>query len=63
MDANLRIVTDTEAPINTEMNDYFERLWNNENGIYTLNYEDEPATGIFRDTLFHIERFTEIGSF
>ena len=63
MDANLRIITDAEAPINVEMNDYFERLWNNEDGIFTLNYEDEPTTGIFRDTLFHIERFTEIGSF
>ena len=63
MDANLRIITDAEAPINLEMNDYFERLWNNEDGIFTLNYEDEPTTGIFRDTLFHIERFTEIGSF
>lgn len=63
MDANLRIITDVEAPINKEMNAYFERLWNNENGIYTLNYEDEPMSGVFRDMLFHLERFTEIGSF
>lgn len=63
MDANLRIVTNKDTPINQKMNEYFERIWSNEDGIFTVSYEDEPTTSGLKDLLFHIERFTEIGSF
>lgn len=48
MDANLRVETNKNSELNKQVNNYFSRLWNNEDGLFTINYEDEPTTSQFR---------------
>ena len=63
MDANLRVLTTSDSELNKKVNEYFSRLWNNENGLFTINYEDEPTTSGFRDFSFKIIDALQIGSF
>lgn len=63
MDANLRVLTDKSSELNKHVNSYFTRLWNNEDGIFTINYEDEPTTTQFRDFTFMIIDALQLGSF
>ena len=63
MDANLRVETNKNSELNKQVNNYFSRLWNNEDGLFTINYEDEPTTSQFRDFTFKIVDALQLGSF
>ena len=63
MDANLRVETSKDSELNKQVNNYFNRLWNNEDGLFTINYEDEPTTSQFRDFTFRIVDALQLGSF
>ena len=63
MDANLRVETNKNSELNKQVNNYFNRLWNNEDGLFTINYEDEPTTSQFRDFTFRIVDALQLGSF
>ena len=63
MDANLRVETNKNSELNKQVNNYFNRLWNNEDGLFTINYEDEPTTSQFRDFTFKIVDALQLGSF
>lgn len=54
LEANLRVIALNDSELAEEIDDYFERLWNNEDALYTLDfkeYQDEFTffqRGIYR---------------
>ena len=40
LENNLRVIAPNDSELVGEMEDYFERLWNNENAIYTVDLEE-----------------------
>ncbi len=63
MDANLRVVTNNESQLNKVVDDYFNRLWDNKDGLFTIDYGDEPTTPDYRDILFEVQDNLQIGAF
>ena len=63
MDANFRILTTQDSKISKDVYTYFDRLWENKDGLFTLNFDDEPTTGGFSDFMYKILDATQLGSF
>ena len=63
MDANFRILTTQDSKISKDIYEYFDRLWENKDGLFTLNFDDEPTTGGFSDFMYKILDATQLGSF
>ncbi|QTD40669.1 phospholipase D-like domain-containing protein [Sporosarcina sp. Te-1] len=40
LEGNLRVIAPNDSPLVREMNAYFDRLWNNEDALYTLDFEE-----------------------
>lgn len=63
MDSNFRVVTNENSKLVKDIYSYFDRLWENKDGIFTLEYNDEPTTKIMADFMYEILDFTQLGSF
>lgn len=40
LEANLRVIAPTDSKLTEQLEAYFERLWNNEDAVYTVDFED-----------------------
>ena len=63
MDSNFRIIANKNSKLVKDIDTYFNRLWDNKDGIFTLEYDDEPTTKIMADFMYEIFNFTQLGSF
>lgn len=63
MDADFRILTNQNSKLTKDIYTYFDRLWENKDGIFTINFEDEPTTSKFSDFMYKILDITQLGSF
>ena len=63
MDSNFRVATNENSKLVKDIYSYFDRLWNNKDGIFTLEYDDEPTTKIMTDFMYEILNLTQLGSF
>ena len=63
MDANFRILTTQDSKISKDVYTYFDRLWENKDGLFTINFDDEPTTSGFSDFMYKILDATQLGSF
>lgn len=46
-----------------DMNAYFERLWTNQDGIYTVDYEEFADGSLWKTALYRIQEFTGLSTF
>lgn len=63
MDSNFRILTDSDSELTKDIYGYFDRLWENRDGLFTINFDDEPTTSAFADFMYKILDATQLGSF
>ncbi len=63
MDSNFRILTNENTGLAKDIYDYFDRLWENRDGIFTINFDDEPTTKGFADFMYKVLDATQLGSF
>ncbi len=63
MDSNFRILTTDDSQLTNDIYSYFDRLWENKDGIFTLYFDDEPTTSRISDLMYHILDTTQLGSF
>ena len=63
MDSNFRILTTQDSKISKDVYTYFDRLWENKDGLFTINFDDEPTTSGFSDFIYKILDATQLGSF
>ena len=63
MDSNFRILTTQDSKISKDVYAYFDRLWENKDGLFTINFDDEPTTSGFSDFMYKILDATQLGSF
>ena len=63
MDANFRILTNKNSKLTKDIYTYFNRLWENTDGLFTINFDDEPTTKTSTDFMYKILDFTQLGSF
>ena len=63
MDANFRILTNANSKLTRDIYTYFDRLWENKDGLFTVNFDDEPTTKASTDFMYKILDATQLGSF
>ncbi|MFC7061415.1 phospholipase D family protein [Halobacillus seohaensis] len=64
LEANVRIKGDSRETIFTEVDDYFRRIWNNNEGNYTVDYEEyEDQLTTFRYLTYHLQKWTWFTSY
>ena len=63
MDANFRILTNKDSKLTKDIYSYFDRLWENKDGLFTINFDDEPTTKASTDFMYKILDATQLGSF
>ena len=63
MDANFRILTNADSKLTRDIYTYFDRLWENKDGLFTVNFDDEPTTKASTDFMYKILDTTQLGSF
>ena len=63
MDANFRILTNANSKLTRDIYIYFDRLWENKDGLFTVNFDDEPTTKASTDFMYKILDATQLGSF
>ncbi|WP_314396038.1 phospholipase D family protein [Leptotrichia shahii] len=63
MDANFRILTNADSKLTRDIYTYFDRLWENKDGLFTVNFDDEPTTKASTDFMYKILDATQLGSF
>ena len=63
MDANLRVLTNKDSKLTKDVYNYFDRLWENRDGLFTINFDDEPTTKASQDFMYKILDAAQLGSF
>lgn len=63
MDSNFRILTDADSKLTEDIYSYFNKFMENKDGIFTINFDDEPTTGGFADFIYKILNATQLGAF
>lgn len=63
LETNLKIVLAKDNPEAKNINRYFQRIWENEKGDYTLDYEDYEDHSLLKKVIYHIQESTGLSSF
>ncbi len=63
LETNLEIIIDNENDLVKELETYFERLWNNKGGEYTLDREKFYETSKLKYYIYRIQEFTGLSTF
>ena len=63
MDSDFRVIANKNSKLVKDIDTYFDRLWDNKDGIFTLEYDDEPTTKETTDFIYKILDITQLGSF
>lgn len=63
LENNLVITAEKDQPIVKEMNAYFNRLWTNNDGIYTVDYEEYESESSFKMILYRFQEWSGLSSF
>jgi hypothetical protein len=63
LEADLRFVAPREAPVPRAASEYFQRIFSNHGGEYTLPYEAYAYEGWLKRVLYRFQEFTGLSSF
>ncbi|WP_232321290.1 phospholipase D family protein [Sporosarcina ureae] len=64
LEANLRIIAPTNSKLTDEINAYFDRIWNNEDALYTLDVEEyQNHLTFFQRGIYALQRWAKLTSY
>ncbi|MDV6377271.1 phospholipase D family protein [Sporosarcina sp. GW1-11] len=64
LEANLRIIAPTDSELTNEINTYFDRLWNNEDALYTLDVEEyQNSLTFFQRGIYALQRWIKMTTY
>ena len=63
LESDLSVRTPTNSALQAETTDYFERLWGNRDGLFTLDYEDYHDDSLSKRWLYRFQEFTGLCTF
>ncbi len=58
LEADLEIITEKENDFAKEVDAYFQKIWNNENGDYTVSFETYQQNSFVKKILYYIQETT-----
>ncbi|GKV63876.1 MULTISPECIES: phospholipase D family protein [Sporosarcina] len=64
LEANLRIVAPADSELTEEINAYFDRLWNNEDALYTVDVEEyQNKLTFFQRGIYALQRWIKMTTY
>jgi cardiolipin synthase A/B len=64
LETNIKIAAPSDSTIVKDVDQYFNRLWNNEEGRFTLNYEDiDDKMTPFKYMIYWIQKILRFTSY
>ena len=63
LETDLYMTMSKEKETARDMNAYFERLWTNQDGIYTVDYEEFADSSLWKTAMYRIQEFTGLSTF
>lgn len=63
LETNLKVIFEKKSPQSIGLRKYFERLWTNEGGDYTLDFEVYKEKSIIKRLLYYVQEKTGLSSF
>lgn len=63
LETDLYMTMPKEKETARDMNAYFERLWTNQDGIYTVDYEEFADGSLWKTAMYRIQEFTGLSTF
>ncbi|OFO49455.1 MULTISPECIES: phospholipase D-like domain-containing protein [Nosocomiicoccus] len=63
LETDLIVKSNSDSEEMIAMNEYYNRLWNNEDGIYTLDYEEEREDSVMKTILYRIQERLGLSTF
>ncbi|WP_155961323.1 phospholipase D family protein [Sporosarcina sp. P33] len=64
LEANLRIIAPADSELTEEINAYFDRIWNNEDALYTLDVEEyQNNLTFFQRGIYALQRWAKLTTY
>ncbi|WP_423188406.1 phospholipase D family protein [Alkalibacterium sp. f15] len=63
LETNVRISGAKGQPAIEDMLQYFDRIWENEGGTYTVDYAEHAEATVWKDWLYHIQEWSGLSTF
>ncbi|MCM2675377.1 phospholipase D-like domain-containing protein [Alkalicoccobacillus plakortidis] len=63
LETNIYLTASSDTEIMNDVRDYFERIWTNEDGIYTADYETYKDESLWLRGIFFIQKLTKLSTF
>lgn len=63
LETDVMIRAESSTPLIGEVDRYFERIWNNFDGKYTLDYEEFSEDMVWKKVIYRIQEFTGLSTF
>lgn len=58
LETNLELLLKNESPLQQEVDHYYHRIWENQDGLYSVDFEEGKEEGLFLRTLWKIQERT-----
>lgn len=63
LEACLEVTAPADAQVARQATEYFERLWSNDHGVYSLDFKEFAEDSLFRYGLYRFQEWTGMGTF
>lgn len=63
LESNIFIETEKDSPLDQEISEYFQRIWTNKEGHYTIDYEAYEDTSIIKTMIYRFQEWSGLSSF
>ena len=64
LEANLRVIAPNDSELATEMESYFERIWNNEDAMYTVDLEEfQDSYTWWQRWIYTLQKFMKVTTY
>jgi len=63
LETDLRVEIPPESPLRLQVNDYFNRIWNNRDGNFTVGFEDYKEGSFWKWTVYRFQEWSGFSTF
>ncbi len=63
LELSVKVTAETDSILKNEIDDYFERILNNEDGIYTTDYSTYEDNSLFKKLVYRFQELTGLSTF
>lgn len=63
LETNIKIIAKNDSEITKNVIDYFDRIWENEDGEYTLDFSEYEESNFFKNIIYRFQEWSGLSTF